>query len=132
MSDPFEIGKIDKLGGGSAASSLQSLGGASAASAPASAPAAEQTQSQAPAGDQVQLSDEAGGSEAASSAGGVNFGAWGGQTQEAGASEKVGEVGDSQAPGMQAGAVHGPEGTSGQEPGMQAGGVHNASEEEKS
>lgn len=125
MSDPFEIGKIDKLGGGNSASSLQPLSGGSALASRAGGAAEAAPTQQAPAGDQVQLSEEAGGSEAAGAAGGVNFGAWGGQAHEATHAQDV------QAPGMQAGAVHGPEGTTGQEPGMQPGGVHNASQEEK-
>ena len=114
MKDPFELGKLEKLGAGQAAShpALASTGGGQALPAGTVAPKA------APQQDHVQLSDEVDGPETPGFDGSVNFGAWSAQAQapEAGVT------------GLQPGPVFGLDGVSGLEPGMQAGGVHKASE----
>ena len=114
MKDPFEFGKVEKLGAGQGAphaASLSTSGGAARSAEASAAKAASQQ-------DHVLLSDEVEGAEGSSFGGAVNFGAWSAQSQAL-------ESGPS---GLQPAAVYGPDGVSGLEPGMQAGGVHKASE----
>ncbi len=124
--DPFEFSKLDKVGSGQSTSTpaqsvvLGSVGGPAAGRA-----AGGVSGGAVPLQDHVQLSEEAEGSDAAGFGAAVNFGAWTPQVQTPGA-KAAGR------PGMQAGAVHGPEGTSGLEPGMQPGGIHKASEADRS
>jgi len=114
MKDPFELGKLEKLGAGQAAShsAPPSPMGGQVSLAASAAPNAVPQQ------DHVQLSDEVEGPDSPGFDGAVNFGAWSAQAQapEAGTA------------GLQPGPVFGPDGVSGLEPGMQAGGVHKASE----
>lgn len=131
--DPFEISQIDKLGGSQSASQLTSLGAVGQGSGAAASRAGGQAPggSAVPLQDHVQFSDEAGEFDGPEFSGAVNFGAWTPQAAGSQAQQAAPAPADPQAPGMRAGAVHGPDGSSGLEPGMQPGGVHNASEQEK-
>ncbi len=120
--DPFEFNKLDKVGSGqpSSAAALPAKPGGvgEQVSNPVTGGATGGAVSQ---HDDVQLSEEAEGSESAGCGAAINFGAWTPQAPASG-SKAAGQA------GMQAGAVIGPEGVSGLEPGMHSGGVHNASE----
>lgn len=127
--DPFELGRIDRLGASQAASAPATPAGPGPVPGQASARAGGAAfGAPVPEGqDHVLFSDELEGSEHAPGATALDFASWSSQAQKSGDLKPAGRVPGVQAPGMQPGAVYGPDGISGLEPGMQAGGVHQAS-----